>query len=207
MGGETTLSVDVRVIAATNVDLKLLVDQGLFRRDLYYRLNVFPINVPPLRERKEDIPILAEVFLKNLNSYHMKNITKINPKVFEAFERYDWPGNIRELENVIERAYILEKSDVLSPNSFPREIMNGTSKSFSFFPLGGANLREVRRHAIEIAEKQYLVELLKQNNGRIDKTATAAGITTRQLRKLLKKYEINKQDFKVKGRTGTRAAA
>jgi DNA-binding NtrC family response regulator len=196
VGGETNVSVDVRVIAATNVDLKTLVDNGVFRRDLYYRLNVFPIYVPPLRERKEDIPLLVELFLKQLNSYHMKNIKGVVPRVLEALERYDWPGNIRELENVMERAYILEKGDTLSPQSFPREIMAG-HETKPLYIIGSSTLKEVRRQAVEEAEKRYIEDLLKLNGGRIDKSAFAAGVTTRQFRKLMRRYGLRKEQFKM----------
>jgi len=196
VGGETNVAVDVRVIAATNVDLKTLVDNGLFRRDLYYRLNVFPIFIPPLRDRKEDIPLLVELFLKQLNSYHMKNIRGVDPKVLEALERYDWPGNIRELENVMERAYILEKGEILSPQSFPREIMIG-NETKPLYIIGSGTLKEVRKLAVEEAERRYLEELLKVNGGRIDKSALAAGVTTRQFRKLMRRYGLRKEQFKV----------
>ncbi len=195
VGGETNVSVDVRIIAATNVDLKTLVDQGSFRRDLYYRLNVFPISIPPLRERKEDIPLLVRYFLKQLNSFHMKNIKGVDPRVLEALERYDWPGNIRELENVMERAYILEKSEVLRPESFPSEIVQGHALP-SLYLLPGAKLKDVRRRAVEEAEKRYIMGLLRANNGRIDRSASEAGISTRQLRKLMKRYGIRKEEFK-----------
>ena len=122
VGGEENIEVDVRIIAATNRDLIKMYNEGLFRNDLYYRLSVFPIEVPPLRERKEDIPLLVEVFLRRLNKFNSKEIRDIHPAVMEAFREYSWPGNIRELENLIERAYILEKSSVLTPESFPSEL-------------------------------------------------------------------------------------
>jgi len=104
VGGEQTIEVNVRVIAATNTDLQTMCAQGQFRKDLYYRLNVFPIDIPPLRDRIEDIPHLAEGFLINMNRINTKSIADIDPPVIEAFTHYSWPGNIRELENVIERA-------------------------------------------------------------------------------------------------------
>lgn len=195
VGGEVDISVDVRIIAATNVDLKTMVNEGTFRRDLYYRLNVFPISIPPLRERKQDIPILVRFFLKQLNSYHMKNIEDVDERVLEAFKKYDWPGNIRELENVMERAYILEKSNILTPESFPSEIMSGHQMS-SFFVIPGDKLKDIRKRAVEEAEKRYITGLLKANNGRIDKSAREAGISPRQLRKLMKRYNLLKEQFK-----------
>jgi DNA-binding NtrC family response regulator len=122
VGGEETIEANVRVIAATNTDLKKMCEEGKFRKDLYYRLNVFPIEIPPLGERVEDIPRLVEVFLKKMNRFDQKEIHDIHPQVLEAFRNYSWPGNIRELENLMERAYILETSFVLTPESFPIEL-------------------------------------------------------------------------------------
>ena len=104
VGGETPIETDVRIIAATNEELADLIKQGKFRQDLYYRLNVFPIALPPLSHRLEDIPMLAEGFLRRLNEVYGKAIRGIDPRVIEAFNQYSWPGNVRELENVLERA-------------------------------------------------------------------------------------------------------
>ena len=196
VGGEANIEVDVRIIAATNTDLKKMCDDGLFRRDLYYRLSVFPIEIPPLRERREDIPIFSRHILKKLNKFHLKEIQDIHPQVLESFERYSWPGNIRELENLIERAYILETSSVLTPGSFPRELLIPGDVRPQL-PLGSAlTLAEVRRRGIETIERQYLKGLLSTHEGRIGKTSQAAGISARQLHKLMTKYGIRKEEFK-----------
>lgn len=196
VGGEETLEADVRIIAASNVDLKRLVEEGLFRQDLYYRLNVFPIALPPLRDRTEDIPQLVEVFLKNLNRFNQKDIHYVHPQVMDAFRRYPWPGNIRELENLVERAYILETSSMLTPESFPAELF-ATAPLPSRTPVNTElTLGEARRLAVEAVEKQYLKELLSAHRGRIDRTAAAAGVTTRQIHKLLVRHVIRKEDFK-----------
>ncbi len=196
VGGEATIEVDVRIITATNTDLRKLSDQDLFRKDLYYRLSVFPIEVPPLRLRREDIPVISRNILKRLNRFNLKEIQDIHPQVLEAFERYAWPGNIRELENVIERAYILESSSVLSPEGFPSELFTG-GYGQAQLPLDMAlTLAEARRRGIETIERQYLRGLLSVNEGRIGKTAQAAGITTRQLHKLMTRYKIRKEEFK-----------
>ena len=107
VGGEETLKTDVRVITATNVDLKKMCDGGEFRKDLYYRLNVFPIEIPPLREREEDIPLFIEVFLNKLNKFSAKTIHSIHPQVLDALKKYHWPGNIRELENLVENDVLI----------------------------------------------------------------------------------------------------
>jgi DNA-binding NtrC family response regulator len=196
VGGKETIDADVRVIAATNSDLRGMVDKGVYRDDLYYRLSVFPIEIPPLRERKEDIPILVEILLNRLNKLYFKEIHDVHPDVLEAFDRYPWPGNIRELENIIERAYILEDSPVLTPKSFPLEFFTRGS-SFPHVSLDTSlSLAEVRRRATDEIEKRYVKELLTQHRGKIQTTAAAAGITTRQLHKIMKRYDLDKKDFR-----------
>jgi DNA-binding NtrC family response regulator len=198
VGGEETIECDARVIAATNMNLKEMVDSGSFRRDLYYRLNVFPIEVPSLRERKEDIPLLAETFLKRLNLLYGKEIHGIHSQVIEAFQRYNWPGNIRELENLIERAFILETGPVLTPDVFPVDLFEADRQEVAGACLNPCGtLAEVRALGVERIEKQYLAEVLTANRGRISESAKQAGISTRQLHKLLTKYGIRKEAFKA----------
>jgi DNA-binding NtrC family response regulator len=196
VGGEETIEADSRVIAATNMDLRKMCSEGEFRKDLYYRLNVFPVEIPPLNKRIEDIPYFVEVFLKNLNKFNSKDIQKVHPLVLEAFTNYSWPGNIRELENLMERAYILETSHVLTPESFPTELFESQG-SLSNLPVDSSlALKEVRRKGIEDIERLYLKGLLAQYKGIIKNSAEAAGITTRQLHKLMKKYGLRKEEFK-----------
>lgn len=196
VGGEETIEANVRVIAATNTNLKKMCEQGLFRKDLYYRLNVFPIEVPPLRQRKEDIPHFVEVFLRRMNKFNAKAIHHVHPSVLEAFERYDWPGNIREMENLIERAYILETSPILKPESFPSELFEAQGLTPSVALDVRWTLSEVRKEGLKHIERNYIKEQLIQHKGKIKDSAKAAGITTRQLHKLMKKYSIRKEDFK-----------
>ena len=197
VGGEETIEANVRVIAATNTDLKKMCEQGLYRKDLYYRLNVFPIEISPLRDRKEDIPHFVEVFLKRMSRFNTKEIHHVHPEVIEAFQQYSWPGNIRELENLIERAYILETSSVLRPESFPSELFESPSFSSSMAVDPSLTLAEARREGLEIIERNYIREQLLRNKGKIKDTAQGAGITTRQLHKLMKKHNIRKEDFKT----------
>jgi len=196
VGGEETIEADVRIIAASNRDLRELSDDGAFRHDLYYRLDVFPIEVPTLRERREDIPLLVEAFLKKLDNRYHKDIRGIHPDVMEALQRYQWPGNIRELENLVERAYILETSPVLSPESFPNELLP-SNIPWGRIPINGSvTLAQTRNRGTENIEKQYLKEILSRNAGHMKKTAQVAGISPRQLRKLCKKHDIKKEQFK-----------
>jgi DNA-binding NtrC family response regulator len=192
LGGQVTINADVRIIAATNANLSQMSADGRFRKDLYYRLSVFPIEVPPLRDRTEDIPHLSEVFLKRLNKQYLKEIHGIDPRVLEAFTRYSWPGNIRELENLIERSYILESSPMLTPTSFPNELFNTDVSDPYLFMNVSLPLSEIRRQTTEM----YLKKLLASNNGRIQESAVAAGISARQLHNLMTKYGIRKKDFR-----------
>ena len=195
VGGDAALKSDVRIIAATNADIAELVKTGQFRKDLYYRLNVFPVQIPPLQERLEDLDGLIEVFLKNLNIKYGKKITGIHPMVMDRFERYDWPGNIRELENLLERACILETGPVLMPQSFPLETMpemDGPRHGTDW----GTSISRARQQAVDRFEQEYLTTLLGQTHGRIDQAAAVAGITSRQLNRLLKRHQLNKNVFK-----------
>jgi DNA-binding NtrC family response regulator len=196
VGGEDVLEVDVRVIAATNEDLTQMVDNGTFRRDLYYRLNVFPIELPPLQERLEDIPVLINVFLNRLNRFHMKEIVDVHPQVREAFMNYPWPGNIRELENLVERAYILETTSVLTPESFPSELFTAGSSGARIAVDTSLTLFEVRRRGVESLERRYLKEMLTVHRGRIKETAKAAGISVRHMNNMMSRYGIRRDEFK-----------
>jgi len=199
VGGEQDVQVDVRVLTATNMNLSDLVTRGVFRNDLFYRLNVFPIEVPPLRERREDIPTLVESFLDRLRGLYQKDIVEVHPAVMEAFLAYPWPGNVRELENLLERAFILESSGGLTPENFPNEMfgseLDSAVQQISLSPTG--TLADIRRQAVDDVERQYLKRQLATHNGRIDATAQVAGITPRQLHKLMTKYGLKKEDFRT----------
>ena len=197
VGGEITIKADVRIITATNSDLDKMCEEKLFRRDLYYRLSVFPIEVPPLQERKEDIPYLSRVILNKMNKIHLKQIRDIHPRILESFYNYHWPGNIREMENLIERAYILENTSILTPENFPNELFESKFLSTVIPADSARTLSEVKKKALEDIEKNYLNNLLSDHRGRINDSAAAAGISTRQLHKLLTKYNIRKEDFKA----------
>ena len=197
VGGEEVLTTEARVIAATNADLAGMCDRGEFRKDLYYRMNVFPIEIPPLRERVEDILALSEFILSKMNQKHGKNIQNVHPAVFHAFKNYHWPGNIRELENLMERAYILETGAMLTPESFPAELFESGAAVAAVLPVNAQlPLSEARRQAIEDFERQYLKELFARNKGKVGRVAEEAGISTRQLNKLMVKYGILKEAFK-----------
>jgi len=197
VGGEEILRTDVRVIAATNADLKKMCDEGQFRKDLYYRLHVFPIEIPALRERIEDIPLFIETFLRKLNSFSLKKIHSTHPHVLEAFSKYSWPGNIRELENLVERAYILETSAILTPESFPNELFESDASPVFIPSSETLTLTQARQRGVEEIERNYLKDVLARHHGKIGESAEAAGISTRQLNKLMNKYGIRKEEFKT----------
>ena len=196
VGGEETIEANVRVIAATNSDLKKMCEEGRFRKDLYYRLNVFPIEILPLTQRREDVPHFAEVFLRKMNKFNTKGIRHVHPSVLDAFQKYHWPGNIRELENLIERAYILETTSTLSPESFPSELFENADLHAAVPLDTSLTLAEARREGLKEIEKKYIREQLNFHHGKIKNSAQAAGITTRQLHKLMKRHGIRKEEFK-----------
>ncbi|OPZ31611.1 MAG: Transcriptional regulatory protein ZraR [Lentisphaerae bacterium ADurb.BinA184] len=201
LGSDALVEVDVRVIAATNVDLKALCDRGLFRSDLYYRLSVFPIAIPPLRERLEDLPLLADSFLRKFNRQVGKNLRGVAPDVMKALAAYAWPGNVREMENLFERAFILERSPILTSASFPREMMAGAGPAGR--PVEGPadpsqTLAEAQRAGLDRVRRHYLDAQLRAHAGRVARTARAAGISPRQLAKLMRRLDLRKEDYKAR---------
>ena len=198
IGGDKSIDLNIRVIAATNEDLSQLCKDGLFRYDLYYRLNIFPIHMPALRERVEDLSLICSTIINRFNTLHGKSIQNIAPLVLEAFKSYSWPGNIRELENLIERAFILEESDTITRYSIPAEILANAvvADESDNKPQTGFTLAEIRKEAVERIEEEYIKSSLSTHKGKIKDTADAAGITTRQLHKLMTKYNLNKSDYK-----------
>jgi len=197
VGGEAVLQTDARVIAATNADIGEMCKRGEFRKDLYYRLNVFPVELPSLRERIEDIPQIVDLFLKKMKQRHEKNIDAVHPQVLQAFKKYHWPGNIREMENLLERACILETTRVLTPESFPTSLFE-SGNAHAVLPVQAhLPLAEARRQAVDDFERQYLKELFSRNKGRVNRAAEEADITTRQLNKLMVRYGIKKEVYKT----------
>jgi len=183
LGAERTQRVDVRVIAATNRDLKQMVSDGKFQEDLYYRLNVIPIEIPPLRERREDIPVLVEHFVEKHRQRTGKKIDRVDEGVIEALERYDWPGNVRELENTIERAVVLTTGSVI--NAAAISLVGATSAS-------SAGLPSMRLHQnIEWVERETIRRALEQAGGIKKDAAELMGISQRALSYYLAKYRID----------------
>lgn len=180
VGGEKTLKVDVRLIAATNRDLEKEVSEGRFREDLFYRLNVITIQLPPLRERKDDIPILSNFFVIKYARKYKKEIEGFTPEAMEAFCSYHWPGNVRELENVVERAIVLCKKSMISADHLPKNIVpDKEDVSTIKIPLG-TSLRE--------AEKEIIRKTLQMTQGSKKEAAKILGISTRKIEYKVKEW-------------------
>ena len=182
---------DVRVVAATCKFLKELVTLGKFREELFYRLNVVDINLPPLRERKSDIPLLIQHFLKIFTTKHSKDSLKLSPEAESLLISYDFPGNVRELENVIQRAVIFATGSTIEPQHVPINIKR--NRLNKIIPT---TLPEARRYAIETAEKEIINNCLKSASGHISKAAKLAGVDVSNFHKLMKKYAIDPNQFK-----------
>ncbi|HIJ57599.1 MAG TPA: sigma-54-dependent Fis family transcriptional regulator [Deltaproteobacteria bacterium] len=185
VGGETTLQIDTRVITATNKKLENEIKEGRFREDLYYRLNVVRIEIPPLRDRHEDIPLLAEFFLKQYVEKNRKLIKGFTPKATDVLMRHNWPGNVRELENLVERAVIMTRGDMITQDDFP-SIMTGKDT-----PVGIKNLGVSSGSTLKEAEKEIILRTLEETGGNRTHTAKILGISRRTLQLKLKEYGIN----------------
>ncbi len=204
VGGETPIWVDVRVIAATNKDLEMEIAKGNFRQDLYYRLGVMTMTLPPLRKRQEDIPAMANHFLNVCNKKIGREIKQFSGVAMEAICNYSWPGNIRELINVIERAVLLCKSEIISLNDLPSTFQESFSEMPSLPNLQnidtsawtGKTLAQVKEEVINRVEKRYIEMVLGKTAGKVGAAAQIAGIHPRGLYGKMKKLGLDKADFK-----------
>ncbi|MFQ5645573.1 MAG: sigma-54 interaction domain-containing protein [bacterium] len=195
LGGDKTINVDVRIIAASNKNLSELVEKGIFREDLFYRLNIIPLHLPPLRERLDDLPALADHFLSRYCRKLNKNVKKISQEALNTMMKYHWPGNIRELENLLERAIIMAPDSEINSIDIPGERRNKRIYSFgeinTSFPL-----RVVREQVVAELEKKYLGDLLKKCRGNIGKVAGIAEIDNKTLYEKMKRHNLRKEDYK-----------
>jgi len=188
VGDNRTIKVDVRIIAASNKDLEEMVAKGEFREDLFYRLNVIQIKLPPLRERKEDIPLLVDHFLRKYNELNGKRIKGVTREAMRLLEEYDWPGNVRELENVIERAVVLETGDYITPESLRLPMGGGIRTPES--PEEVVTLRE----AVQRAEREAILRALRAANWRRSKAARLLGINRVTLYNKMRRYGITEEE-------------
>jgi DNA-binding NtrC family response regulator len=183
VGSEESISVDVRLVLATNEDLAQRVEEGSFRRDLYYRISVVPIHLPPLRERVGDVPLLAAHFLKHFAAENDKNVTRIDDNAMTLLQAHRWPGNIRELENVIERGVILAQGDVLTPRDLPPDLTSSAAA-----PEPGQTLP--LRKALEIPEREIIERTLRSHGWNRQETAAALMINRTTLFNKMRKYGL-----------------
>lgn len=198
VGGTQSIDVDVRVISATNQNIKEKISSHEFRIDLFYRLNVIPIHVPPLRERLEDIPPLVEHFLHRLNVNLNRNITEVTPRAIKELMDYHWPGNVRELENVVEGTYITHDGPVIDHFTFPQypeTMMTACKCDPAEFVNTDIPFSAARSRVLEKFEKTYLTEALKRYQGNISQTAQQTGIHQRTLWRKLKEYGLDRTSF------------
>jgi transcriptional regulator with GAF, ATPase, and Fis domain len=204
IGGESPIWVDVRVIVATNRDLEKEVQEGNFRQDLYYRLSVVTLIIPPLRKRRTDIPAIAEQFLRYYRNKIGREIDRISQPAMDALCRYDWPGNVRELMNVIERAMLLCKSREITLKDLPGSFHEDRSPVRAILPNDNVapfswedkTLPEVQREVLHRVERLYLQMVLEKTGGRVGQAAQIAGIHPRGLYNKMKQLGLRKEDFK-----------
>ena len=185
VGSNEPVHVDVRLVAATHQNLHTQVGEGSFRRDLFYRLNVVSINLPPLRERRSDIPLLADHFLRRLSEQHGRSVHGLSPRVKKFLFRYDWPGNVRELRNCLEHMVVVTTDDELGENDLPEYLI----EELGIAP-GGAGLQNLAGQPLEEVEKQHIQQTLELVDGNRQKAANLLGIGERTLYRKIQKYDL-----------------
>ncbi|RZA07810.1 MAG: sigma-54-dependent Fis family transcriptional regulator, partial [Proteobacteria bacterium] len=212
VGANREVEVNVRIVAATNRNLEEMIKKGEFREDLFYRLNVLPIFLPPLRERKDDVLALVEHFLQKFNGTYGAKIQGVADEARELLMKYNWPGNIRELENVMEHAFVIESGARITPASLPDSIrgLSRSGKSAVASDNQGADGKENISYAINLNnldfqnqkeefEKHFIISALKVFNGRINQTALHANIPKKTLLRKLEKYGLTAKDYQDDG--------
>ena len=198
VGGTKAKKVDIRLIAATNKDLEKMIEEKIFREDLYYRLNILPIHLPPLRERPEDIPLLAYHFLKKFSEEMGKTIKGFSPEAMERLIRYPWPGNVRELENVIERSAVMADEEMVRPEHLilPKDKEKGEVEIQ--VPLTSDGLKELKKHlrekAVEDIEKAFVLTALERNNWNVTRASEEVGMLRPNFQALMRKYSLRAKE-------------
>jgi transcriptional regulator with PAS, ATPase and Fis domain len=205
VGGQQTIPMRARVIAATNRELREDVEKGRFREDLYYRLNVLPLMIPPLRERPEDLPHLIGSMIRYFGKRMGRDDLKsVHPSALQVMLRYDWPGNVREVINVVERAMLLARTDEITLGDLPEEL-GGSGYALDHDDatirlledaILGRPLAEARAHVLGRFENFYLRKLLEQTGGSVGETAARAGISPRSLYDKMRRHGLRKEDFR-----------
>jgi transcriptional regulator with PAS, ATPase and Fis domain len=188
VGGTRPIKVDVRIIAATNKDLEEAIKRGSFRQDLYYRLNVVSIMMPPLRERREDISLLASYFVAKYSKHCKRRVSGISPEARNALRSYDWPGNVRELENAIERAVVLGSSDSIRLEDLPESLLEAED-------IG--NLKSNYYESLRETKKLLITKMLEQTGGNYTEAAKSLGIHPNNLHRLIRTLNLKDKLRKV----------
>lgn len=206
VGSTKTVLCDVRIIAATNIDLEKAIERGNFREDLYYRLNVFPIYLPPLRQRPEDIPYIVDHFIEMYSNELKKEIKGIEKRALDILLSYSWPGNIRELENVMERAIVICEADILTIDLFSmlegkqteRHSLLDTklSEDFSFYRTG-KNYSESKKNFLASFDRNFIIKILRETKGNITMASKISGIDRKNLYRKIKSLQIDPKEFKT----------
>jgi transcriptional regulator with GAF, ATPase, and Fis domain len=203
VGGTTTIRVDVRIIAATNKDLRKNVNEGRFRDDLYFRLNVIPIHVPPLRERREEIPTLVDHFLAAANKLLGRSVTRVAPDALAALMEYAWPGNVRELKNAVERAAVVNEGPLLTLASLPTPLRPAASGTIGGLPAERWSALEPLPldQKVDHLERAFVVDALARAGGVQAAAARLLGVTERSIWHLVKKHRIEVEKLKGQGQS------
>jgi DNA-binding NtrC family response regulator len=195
-GGNTSIDLNARIIAATHLELGKAVKEGYFREDLYYRLNVIEINLPPLREKKDDIPLLVNHFISKFNDSFDTRIKNASDEVINTLQNYHFPGNVRELENLIERAVALERGDYLTKQSFPSDLNINIEPQSIDIPILDDQFSVARDLLITEFEKKYIIKKLSETVGNVTEAARLSGIKRQSFQRLMKINNISSKDFK-----------
>jgi transcriptional regulator with GAF, ATPase, and Fis domain len=195
VGSETPVKVDVRVLAATHRDLPELVRQGRFREDLYYRLNVVTLTLPPLRARRQDIPLLIDHFLRELTTRHGRGPVAVDPEAQRRLLAYDWPGNIRELQNVLERAMLLAEQDVIGPEHLTPTVQAGAGPALdapfeSSSPAGDLGGEGESLPSLDEVDRRYVLRVLTATRGNRDESSRILGISRRTLSRMIQRWDL-----------------
>ncbi len=188
VGGSTLIDVDFRVLSSTNLDLNKSISDGTFVEDLFWRLNVITIEMPPLRERKEDIQLLVNHFVSIFSKKSHKNIKGVSEEAMEILKKYNWPGNIRELQNVVERATSLTETDYITPVDLQEHLVDGVDSGGYRKDLP---FKEAKNRWLESFEKKYFTDLIKESSGNISRAAQKAGIDRKTIYRIMKKHGLD----------------
>ncbi|MGE5401557.1 MAG: sigma-54-dependent transcriptional regulator [Ignavibacteriales bacterium] len=195
VGGNEIIPVEARFIAATNIEIAPEIKKGNFREDLFYRLNVANVNLPPLRDRREDISLLANYFLAKYN-YHLKKAIKgFSDGAMQLLNSYDYPGNVRELQNLIERAVMLAKTDIILPDAL-KELINPVSREAYSIPIISEDFSKSKEHILNLFEKEFITGLLIKNMGNVTKAARNSNMTRQNFLRMMKKHDIRAEAYR-----------